>query len=42
MQRELIERAKQLLADGTVSRVMGWKAGEFFYDLTPLGTCLKL
>ncbi len=35
MQRELIERAKQLLADGTVSRVMGWKAGEFGYDMTP-------
>ena len=35
MQREMIERAKVLLADGTVNRVIGWKAGEFDYDITP-------
>ena len=35
MQREMIERAKELLADGTVNRVIGWKAGEFDYDITP-------
>ena len=35
MQREMIERAKALLADGTVNRVIGWKAGEFDYDITP-------
>jgi coenzyme F420-reducing hydrogenase beta subunit len=38
MQRigELIrKRAEELLADGTVSAVIGWKKGEFFYDETP-------
>lgn len=31
----LIERAKSLLSDGTVSRVLGWKSGDFAYDVTP-------
>ncbi len=31
----LIKKAKELLADGTVDRVLGWKRGEFFYDVTP-------
>ena len=31
----LIERAASLLADGTVSAVLGWKRGEFDYDMTP-------
>lgn len=35
MQKAMIEKAKQLLADGTVSRVIGWKKGEFAYDSTP-------
>ena len=35
MQEAMKERAKQLLADGTVSRVIGWKRGEFAYDTTP-------
>ncbi len=35
MQSEMIRRAKELLADGTVNRVIGWKAGEFDYDITP-------
>ena len=26
--QELIARAKELLADGTVARVLGWKAGD--------------
>ena len=26
--QELIARAKELLADGTVTRVLGWKAGD--------------
>ena len=29
------EKALALLQSGTVDRVLGWKAGEFFYDLTP-------
>jgi len=29
------ERALSLLTSGEVDRVLGWKAGEFFYDLTP-------
>ena len=35
MQEAMINKAKQLLADGTVSRVIGWKRGEFAYDITP-------
>lgn len=35
MQERLIEKAVQLLEAGTVDRVLGWKQGEFFYDLTP-------
>jgi len=31
----LIEKATQLLSDGTCDRVLGWKKGEFDYDLTP-------
>lgn len=31
----LIEKAKELLSNGTVSRVLGWKEGEFVYDVTP-------
>lgn len=29
------EKALELLRSGKADRVMGWKAGEFFYDLTP-------
>ena len=29
------KRALELLADGTVNRVLGWTAGEFVYDVTP-------
>jgi formate dehydrogenase subunit beta len=29
------KRAEELLADGTVNRVIGWKAGDTFYDPTP-------
>ena len=35
MQQRLKETAVRLLNDGTVDRVLGWKTGEFFYDLTP-------
>ena len=35
MQEAMINRAKELLADGTVNRVIGWKRGEFVYDVTP-------
>ncbi|MBQ7349216.1 MAG: 4Fe-4S dicluster domain-containing protein [Clostridia bacterium] len=31
----LIEKAVELLNNGTVNRVLGWKAGEFSYDITP-------
>ena len=31
----LCERAASMLADGTVSAVLGWKRGEFDYDMTP-------
>ena len=29
MQDKMISRAKELLLDGTVNRVLGWKTGEF-------------
>ncbi|MBE7066165.1 MAG: 4Fe-4S ferredoxin [Ruminococcaceae bacterium] len=32
---DLINKAKELFANGTVNRVLGWKAGEFAYDVTP-------
>ncbi len=32
---QLVEKATQLLSDGTVNRVLGWKKGEFDYDVTP-------
>jgi ferredoxin len=32
---ELVERAVSLLSDKTVSSVLGWKKGEFDYDITP-------
>lgn len=35
MQERLIARAKALLEDGTVSRVIGWKRGDFPYETTP-------
>lgn len=31
----LISRASELLKNGTVDRVYGWKAGDFDYDITP-------
>ncbi len=35
MQAVMKKRALELLADGTVNRVLGWTAGEFIYDVTP-------
>ena len=32
---QLIDKAVALLADGTVSCVLGWSKGEFDYDVTP-------
>jgi heterodisulfide reductase subunit C len=31
----MVKRAIELLQDGTVNRVIGWKTGEFSYDITP-------
>ncbi len=33
--QQLIDRAAALLADGTVTCVLGWTKGEFDYDITP-------
>lgn len=35
MQEIMKKRAFELLRDGTVDRVLGWKNGEFVYDITP-------
>ncbi|MGN0183919.1 MAG: 4Fe-4S dicluster domain-containing protein [Aristaeellaceae bacterium] len=35
MQRMMIDRAKELLASGQVSRVLGWEQGEHSWDRTP-------
>ena len=32
---QLVERATALLNDGTVTSVLGWKKGEYDYDVTP-------
>ncbi|MCD7737138.1 MAG: hypothetical protein LUI07_09300, partial [Lachnospiraceae bacterium] len=31
-EKELISRAKELLADGTAVRVLGWRAGDMPYN----------
>ncbi len=35
MHEAVKSKAIELLKNGTVDRVLGWKAGEFFHDLTP-------
>ena len=35
MQEVMKNRAKELLASGAVTRVIGWKRNEFVYDITP-------
>ena len=35
MQKVIKDKAIELLKNGTVNRVLGWQAGEFFYDITP-------
>ncbi len=35
MQEAMITRAKELLAEGSINRVVGWKAGDFAFDITP-------
>ena len=34
-QNQLLEKAISLLTDGTVTAVLGWRKGEFGYDITP-------
>lgn len=31
----LVQKAVSLLSDGTVTQILGWKKGEFDYDITP-------
>ena len=35
MQEIMIKKATELLQNGTVNRVIGWKAGAFSYDISP-------
>lgn len=35
VEEKILERAKELLTNGTVNRVLGWKKGEFCYDVSP-------
>lgn len=35
----LVQKACELLENGTVDRVLGWKRGEFDYDVTPAVFC---
>lgn len=35
MQERVKSKAKELLESGVCDRVLGWKTGEFFYDVTP-------
>ena len=32
---KMLLKAKQLLAEGVVNRVLGWKKGDFCYDVSP-------
>ena len=32
---QLIERAKSLLSEGKIQRVVGWRKGLFDYDISP-------
>lgn len=31
----MVQKALSLLKDGVIDRVLGWKRGEFVYDVTP-------
>lgn len=33
--QEMINRAKELLSDGTVNRVLGWRRGDMSYNPEP-------
>ena len=33
--QEMINRAKELLSDGTVNRVLGWRRGDMSYEPEP-------
>jgi hypothetical protein len=35
LEKMLLSRAKELLSDKTVDRVLGWKKGEFYHDVSP-------
>ena len=35
MQGMILERVRALISEGVADRVLGWEAGEFFYDRTP-------
>ena len=35
MQERIKAKAIELLESGVCGRVLGWKTGEFFYDVTP-------
>ena len=35
LESAILEKAKNLLNDGTVDRVLGWKKGDFGYDVSP-------
>ncbi len=35
LEKLIIKRAKELLNDGSVNRVLGWKRGEFCHDISP-------
>ena len=35
MQEMMKKRAAELLSGGKVNRVIGWKTGDFVYDVTP-------
>ena len=35
MQGMILERLRALISEGVADRVLGWEAGEFFYDRTP-------
>ena len=41
MQEKLVSRAKELLSDGTVVRVLGWRKGDTDFSAEPFRVYLR-
>ena len=41
MQEKLVSRAKELLSDGTVVRVLGWRKGDTDFSAEPASAAME-